>query len=203
MGKAGNRIKTTPESVKRMAEEGHEIGYHTWSHTFFFNMTKKQIEDDLNTFQQKLMEVCGQKATVYRAPGGNITNTALSTIPMPHIMWSVDTRDWETRNTTAVKNAIIGGLKDGAIILVHDIHATTYYGTKEAIEAVKAMMVNGEWDVFSGVKLQIAADGTITKVDAPLMDNAGNEIVAAGGPSVEDGVITGTMNYFVAGVEEA
>ena len=35
------------------------------------------------------------------------------------------------------------------------------------------------------------------------MDNAGNEIVAAGGPSVEDGVITGTMNYLVAGVEKA
>ena len=64
------------------------------------------------------------------------------------------------------------------------------------------MMVNGEWDVFSGVKLQIAADGTINKVDAPLMDNAGNEIVAAAGASVEDGVITGTMNYLVQGVEE-
>ena len=40
-------------------------------------------------------------------------------------------------------------------------------------------------------------------VEAPLMDNAGNEIVAAGGASVEDGVITGTMNYYVAGVQEA
>ena len=64
------------------------------------------------------------------------------------------------------------------------------------------MIISGEWDVFSGVKLQIAADGTITKVDADLVDNAGNVIVAAGGPSVEDGVITGTMSYFVAGVEE-
>ena len=50
---------------------------------------------------------------------------------------------------------------------------------------------------------EIAADGTVTKVDAPLVDNAGNEIVAAGGASVEDGVITGTMNYFVAGVQVA
>ena len=65
------------------------------------------------------------------------------------------------------------------------------------------MIVSGEWDVFSGVKLEIAADGTITKVDAALMDNAGNEIVAAGGASVEDSVITGTMNYYVAGVQEA
>jgi len=53
------------------------------------------------------------------------------------------------------------------------------------------------------VKLTVDAEGNITKTDAPLMDNTGNEIVAAGGPSVEDGVITGTMNYLVAGVEKA
>ena len=76
-------------------------------------------------------------------------------------------------------------------------------GSQEIVDAVKKMIVSGEWDVFSGVKLVISADGTITKVDAPLMDNAGNEIVAAGGASVEDGVITGSMNYYVAGVKEA
>ena len=53
------------------------------------------------------------------------------------------------------------------------------------------------------MKLQIAADGTYTMVDAALVDNAGNEIVAAGGASVEDSVITGTMNYFVEGVKAA
>ena len=73
-------------------------------------------------------------------------------------------------------------------------------GTDKAVEAVKALIISGEWDVFSGVKLSVSADGTITKTDAPLMDNNGNEIVAAGGPSVEDGVITGTMNYYVEGV---
>jgi len=80
-------------------------------------------------------------------------------------------------------------------------------GTAEAIEAVKAMIISGEWDVFSGVKLSIVVneDGTVTveKADAALVDNNGNEIVAAGGASVEDSVITGTMNYYVAGVQEA
>ena len=98
--------------------------------------------------------------------------------------------------------AYYGGLAEG-FVDVSPLSANCAAGTQEIIDAVKAMMVNGEWDVFSGVKLEIAADGTITKVDAPLMDNAGNEIVAAGGASVEDGVITGTMNYFVAGVKEA
>ena len=79
--------------------------------------------------------------------------------------------------------------------------------TATAIEAVKAKIVSGEWDVFSGVKLHVTVntDGTVSvdQADEALVDNAGNEIVAAGGPSVEDSVITGSMNYFVAGVEEA
>ena len=79
--------------------------------------------------------------------------------------------------------------------------------TTAAIEAVKAKIVSGEWDVFSGVKLHVTVntDGTVSvdQADEALVDNAGNEIVAAGGPSVEDSVITGSMNYFVAGVEEA
>jgi len=98
--------------------------------------------------------------------------------------------------------AYYGGLKEG-FVDISPLSENCAAGTAEAIEAVKALMVSGEWDVFSGVKLEIAKDGTVTKVDAPLVDNQGNEIVAAGGASVEDGVITGTMNYFVAGVEEA
>ena len=96
--------------------------------------------------------------------------------------------------------AYYGGLKEN-FVDVSALSDNCAAGTAEAIEKVRTMIVNDEWDVFSGVKLQIAADGTVTKVDAPLCDNAGNVIVAAGGPSVADSVITGTMDYFVAGVQ--
>ena len=93
-------------------------------------------------------------------------------------------------------------------------------GTQEAIDAVTELIVSGQWDVFTGVKLHItvAEDGTVAveQEDADLRcdgyeyDAASGTlverdpvIVAAGGASVEDGVITGTMNYFVEGVEDA
>lgn len=141
----GNRIGSAKKIVKRMYEAGHELGYHTWSHEFFFNMNKSQIEKDYEKFCNALMDACGQKPTVYRAPGGNITKLALQTLPMPHIMWSVDTRDWETRNTQKVKQAVLKGLKDGAIILVHDIHGTTYTGVLAALEEVFAKDMDVEF----------------------------------------------------------
>ena len=105
--------------------------------------------------------------------------------------------------TAMGSGAYYGGLKEG-FVDVSPLSENCAANTAEIIDTVKAMMVNGEWDVFSGVKLEINAEtGEVVKVDAPLVDNAGNEIVAAGGASVEDGVITGTMNYLVAGVEKA
>ena len=77
--------------------------------------------------------------------------------------------------------------------------------TKEAIDLAKNLMTSGEWDVFSGVKLSFsgaAGSVAVAKTDAALKTNDGTEIVAAGGKSVEDGVIQGTMNYYVEGVTQ-
>ena len=111
--------------------------------------------------------------------------------------------------------AYYGGLNEG-MVDVSPLSENCAAGTQDAIDQVKALIASGEWDVFSGVKLNITvADGkaTIEKVDAPLVTSdrdevkddqvvvaANTEIVPAGGESVEDGVITGTMNYFVKGV---
>ncbi len=92
-----------------------------------------------------------------------------------------------------------GGLKEG-LVDVSPLSDNCAEGTQEAIDQVKTLLQNDEWDVFSGVKLSFE-DGKVVKTEADILDNAGNVVVAKGAPSVEDGVIQGTMNYFVAGVE--
>ena len=115
--------------------------------------------------------------------------------------------------------AYYGGLAENFVGVSPLNEATVAAGTQEAIDAVTELIVSGQWDVFTGVKLHItvAEDGTVTveQEDAPLMTDGKElvdgevveaepvEIVAAGGPSVEDSVITGSMNYFVEGVEDA
>ena len=104
-------------------------------------------------------------------------------------------------------SAYYGGLKENFVDVSPLNEATVAAGTHSAIDAVRELIVAGAWDVFSGVKLHItvAEDGTaaVEQADEALVTNDGTEIVAAGGASVEDSVITGTMNYFVAGVEVA
>ncbi len=102
-------------------------------------------------------------------------------------------------------NAYYAGLKEGFVDASPVNEAVAAPNTVAVMDAVRELIKSGEWDVFTGVKLSYnIADGKveIVKTDAPLMDNQGSEIVPAGGPSVDDGVIKGSMNYNVQGVQE-
>ena len=112
-------------------------------------------------------------------------------------------------------NAYYAGLKEG-FVDISPLTENCAENTQAIINAVRDLIISGEWDVFSGVKLsyKVAEDGSveIVKTDAPLKTNgyelvdgalvemADPVIVAAGGPSVDDGVIKGNMNYNVEGV---
>ena len=102
-------------------------------------------------------------------------------------------------------NAYYAGIKEGFVDAspLNESVAAPY--TAKVMDGVRALMESGTWDVFSGVKLSYeVTNGTvnISRTAADLVDNQGNVIVAAGGPSVDDGVIKGEMDYNVAGVIE-
>ena len=118
--------------------------------------------------------------------------------------------NWDVYYATAMKAAMedpanfmtkVGnyyeGLKAG-FVDVSPLTANCTAETKEAIDLAKKLMISGEWDVFSGA----AGSVGVAKQDAALKTNDGTEIVPAGGKSVEDGVIQGSMNYYVEGVTQ-
>ena len=125
--------------------------------------------------------------------------------------------NWDAYYATAMKAAMtnpdtfmteVGNYYEGlnaGLVDVSTLSSNCEPQTKEAIELAKKMMIAGEWDVFSGVKLSFSGDAgsvTVEKINAPLVANDGTEIVAAGGASVDDGVIQGSMNYYVEGVTQ-
>lgn len=112
---------------------------------------------------------------------------------------AIETAMNDAANFMTVVGNYYGGLAEGFV----DISPVSSHVSSEAaaaIEAARELIVSGDWDVFSGVALSFDETGAMTQADAALVANDGTEIVAAGGASVEDGVITGSMNYFVAGV---
>ena len=201
-------------NVKRLGAWADEVNEKAFAEELIQNFGCGVISQHCDSAQP---QIAAQNANVF---GCGYNSDMTKDAPKAHLTAAI--WNWNVYYRTAMKaamecekaadfvtkmggSAYYGGLKEG-FVDVSPLSENCAKGTDKAIETVKAMMVNGEWDVFSGVKLNItvAEDGTVNveKTDAALMDNAGNEIVAAGGASVEDGVITGTMNYLVAGVKE-
>ena len=134
----GNRLSSYPSTVKRQVAEGHEIGYHSWKHDIQTKLTNTKIISDYEKSARILKNISGAKFTLWRAPGGGISDRVLKQIDLPHIMWSVDTLDWKYRETDRTCRVIKNGAKDGAIILLHDIHKTTVKGAMKALKEMQA-----------------------------------------------------------------
>ena len=141
---------------------------------------------------------CGYNSDMTeQAPNAHLTSAIWNWDVYYHL--AIETAMNEPENFMTKVGVYYGGLAEGFVDISPLNDALVVDGTHEIIDNVREMMISGEWDVFSGIKLSY--DGTtVIKTDAPLMDNAGNEIVAAGGASVDDGVIKGSMNYNVEGV---
>lgn len=144
----GQRINdTTIPLLQRMETEGHAIGNHSNSHKNMRNLSAADIKKELDACSNKIEKAIGHKPTIMRFPGGNYDDEArlcARNAGMAAIQWSVDTRDWESRNVTSIVNATFNNkyakVKDGAIILMHDIYPTT---VDAAIKVVDRLLKEG------------------------------------------------------------
>ena len=118
----GTQVSKNPDTVKKMAEIGCELGNHSYDHTNLTNLDANGIQKQMSDTNNQLVEACGQKATVMRPPYGAINDTVKQNAGLPMILWSIDTLDWKTRNTQSTIDAVMNNVQDGDVILMHDIH---------------------------------------------------------------------------------
>ena len=161
---------TNHDLLKRISDEGHEIGVHTYSHKY--KDVYKSIDayvKDYNKIYKVIEDKTGKKPTVFRYPGGsnnvyNVLNQKETTAEMFRrgfvpFDWNVDSGDAAGHNVatdTIVKNSLKGTKMDRPIILMHDAAAkeTTAKGLKKIIDGYKK----------AGYKF-----GVLTNQDAPLL----------------------------------
>ena len=121
----GTLAERNPDIIKREAAEGHEIASHTPYHNQLTNLTYAQVRAEAVEMDRIFTEILGVVPPFTRPPYGAYNATVQDALHQPLITWSIDPRDWADRNSDIVCNRVISAAFDGAIILVHDIHATT------------------------------------------------------------------------------
>ena len=116
-----------PEILKREVALGCQIGNHSMKHTAF----PKQENPDMLAAVEGVNDIVkkatgGYEVTIVRPPYGDVDKRVKQVLSdYPLILWSIDTLDWSTRNTQSTVDSVMSEVYDGAIILMHDIHAET------------------------------------------------------------------------------
>lgn len=119
------RIEKDTEILKRMDSLGNQIGNHTANHKDLTKISKEQVKSEVNIVNNKLKKAIGKEATIVRVPYGATNDNVKQAINYPIIMWNIDTRDWQSRNVKSIEQKVLGKIKDGDIILMHDLYEST------------------------------------------------------------------------------
>ncbi len=118
----GYRMEQYPALTRRIFEEGHEIGLHGFSHKSMEHMSRQEIRQEL----EKTIALLPQDCTTpwLRPPGGmtgKTTQAAAESLGLSLLHWSVDPKDWATHDAAAIERQVLCQVRDGDIILLHDM----------------------------------------------------------------------------------
>ena len=120
-----SKAEAHPELLREMLRRGHEVGLHSYEHDRLFSLrSEERVRGDLERGVQILKEITGQKPLFFRPPIGH-TNPIIARVAdaldLVIVGWSVSARDGlASAIPRSVVNRVRRGLKDGAIVLMHD-----------------------------------------------------------------------------------
>ena len=132
----GDRISWNEDQAIREAELGCEQGNHTYGHNRLTDLDADEQIEVLQETDDELIRVSGKPSTCLRPPEGRWNDTLKEVCGCPIILWSVDSRDWESRDADKICSKVIGQVKDGDIVLMHDLYEATAEATERIVPAL-------------------------------------------------------------------
>lgn len=126
----GTNAEKYPETLKAISTSGSEIGNHSYNHTNLTSVSSEKVEKEIDEVNRAVKKATGESTTVIRPPYGAFNDALLNQLEEPVVLWDLDTEDWDSRNAQVIVDKILSDIKDGDIVLMHDI----YESTAEAVE---------------------------------------------------------------------
>lgn len=134
----GSRAAAYKTELQRMVAEGHEIGNHTFDHKYLTKLNGAQIQSEISRCSDAVFAAAGVRPALVRLPGGLKNRTVLANVNAPMIMWSIDTLDWKTRNAGKTVHSVMSQVRDGDIVLMHELYSQSGAAALEIIPQLAA-----------------------------------------------------------------
>lgn len=134
----GEWVDKYPEAVKKIADQGHEIGNHSDTHPHVNQMTFEKNEEQIKLCADKIEKLTGKRSVLYRGPYGEYNDVVIKAAENQNhktIQWSLDTLDYKGLTQSQMWDRLKDKLKAGDIILMHN-------GTEHTAEALDKIIYN-------------------------------------------------------------
>ncbi|GAE27797.1 peptidoglycan N-acetylglucosamine deacetylase [Halalkalibacter wakoensis JCM 9140] len=136
----GQEVKTYPNMMRRIVNEGHGIANHTWSHPDLRKKWSSEVRKEIELTQQETQITVGRRSDLFRPPYGAYTKAdmlIMNQLGMRNIMWSVDTLDWSGLSADQILEIVNRDVSPGGIILQHNFqYGRLLDGSVEALPRI-------------------------------------------------------------------
>ena len=153
-------VEKYPDYVKKLSDNGIEIGTHSATHSHMSKMSAKEIESELISSSKAIEDITGKKVTLFRAPFGEYDNEVIDTakaLGLSTIQWDVDSLDWKDLSASEIAARVIKKVRSGSIILCHNngLH------TAEALPLIFTALKGGGYEFVTVGELILNGETTI------------------------------------------
>ncbi len=134
----GYRMEQYPDLTQRIFREGHEIGLHGYSHKSMRDMCRRDTEQEIRKAMALVPEGC--EISFLRPPGGlcsECIQTVAEEFGLSILHWSVDPKDWEIHDAKSIENTVISWVRDGDVILLHDMSDSSVEAALAIVDALQ------------------------------------------------------------------
>lgn len=133
----GNKVETYQDTILEMYKNGNEIGNHSYNHKWLTRLTEEEFNEQITKTGDIIKQITGFTPKLLRPTYGSINKKIRSMSPLEITMWTVDTRDWSNTNYQKIAEKALKEIKDGDIVLMHDIYERSYKALEIILSKLK------------------------------------------------------------------
>lgn len=133
----GENARKNPDIVKRMSEEGHLVGNHTYHHVEITKVSDEKAYEEIMSTNDVIFEITGKQTEYMRPPFGLWQKKLEMNLDVFPVMWSIDPLDWTTGNVDEIVNKVVTQAQENDIILLHDCYGSSVEAALQIVDILQ------------------------------------------------------------------
>lgn len=133
----GKNVEEYPDIVKKMYEEGHLIGNHTYNHTQLTSKNRESFKEEIIKTNEVIKEATGEDTIYVRPPYGSWNKEFEKELNMFPVLWTIDPLDWCSSNVSCIVDTVCAKAGENEIILMHDQYKSTVTAALKIVDRLK------------------------------------------------------------------